>query len=325
MGRLSGQVAVVTGSGRGLGRAYARSLAEAGAAVVVNDKGTELNGTGTSTGPAESVVAEIKAAGGKAVANYEDVSDFKAAGRIVEAAVKHFGRLDLMITNAGADRRGPILDLTPEDWDATLKIHLYGSIYCAIQAGRVMRDQKSGAIIIITSEAFYAYPKRLAPYAVSKGGTYALMHALSQELQPFGVSVNAISPAGRSRQIEDYFRNRLSETAGLTEEQVEAFIVKSQDPALLGPLAAFLATPEGRKVTGKVFALRGDRVSLMPPPIETTLAHAPSGQWDLDSMVAVLPGLLPVGLSEVASPRRRRAQASRPGARINATEAGQER
>ncbi len=182
--RLDGQVAVVTGSGRGLGRAYALALAAEGAAVVVNDKGTELNGTGASTTPAETVVREIKAAGGKAVANYEDVSDFNAAGRIVEAALKNFGRLDVMITNAGADRRGPILDLTPEDWEATLRIHLFGSINCAVQAGRVMREQKSGAIIIITSSAFYSpsYPMKLGPYAVSKGGTYALMDALSQEL-----------------------------------------------------------------------------------------------------------------------------------------------
>ena len=288
--RLAGQVAAVTGSGRGLGRAYAMALAAEGGAVVVNGKGTELNGTGTSTTPAETVVQEIKAAGGKALANYEDVSDFAAAGRIVEAAVRHFGRLDVMITNAGADRRAPILDLKPEDWELTLKIHLFGSINCAIQAGRVMREQRSGAIIIITSEAFYRHPMQLAPYAVSKGGTYGLMEALSQELQPLGISVNAISPSGRSRQLDEYFRRSFP---NLPEDQLQVRMNSAQDPALLGPLAVFLATPEGRKITGQVFMMRKDLVAILEPPKETFLAHASSGHWDADGLIRILPGLLP--------------------------------
>ncbi len=292
--RLTGQVAVVTGSGRGLGRAYAMALAAEGAAVVVNDKGTELNGTGTSTTPAETVVQEIKAAGGKALANYEDVADFKAAGRIVEAAVKHFGRLDVMITNAGADRRGPILDLTPEDWETTLRIHIFGSINCAVQAGRVMREQKSGAIIIITSNAFYApaYPMRLGPYAVAKGGTYALMEALSQELKPLGISVNAISPGGRTRQSDNYFGVHVAHVAGLTKEQAEARMAAVPPTELMGPLAVFLATAEGRKITGKTFTLHGDRVGQLTPPVETILAHASSGEWDTDGLVSLLPRLV---------------------------------
>ncbi len=293
--RLVGQVAVVTGAGRGLGRSYAMALAAEGAAVVVNDKGTALNGTGTDQSPAASVVAEIKAAGGKALANYEDVSDFKAAGRIVEAAVKTFGRLDVMITNAGADRRGPILDLEPEDWETTLRIHLFGSINCAIQAGRVMRDQKSGSIIIITSSAFQppAYPMRLAPYTVAKGGTYALMEALSQELKPYGISVNAISPGGRTRQTDNFFSVYVKAVAGLTEEQAEARMAAGPSPDLMGPLAVFLALPEGRKVTGKVFVIRRDLVGQLLPPIESPIAVASSGTWDVDGLVSVLPRLVP--------------------------------
>ena len=301
--RLSGQVAAVTGAGRGLGRAYALALAAEGAAVVVNDKGTAIDGMGADQEPAEQVVREIVAMGGKAVASYDDVSDFKAAGRIVEAALKNFGRLDVMIPNAGADRRGPILDFTPEEWERTLKIHLFGSINCAVQAGRAMRDQgRGGAITIITSEAFYVYPRQLAPYAVSKGGTYSLMRGLAHELEPFGISVNAISPSGRTRQTDEYTREHLARTANLTEAEIEKRLAASQGPEVVGPLAVFLATAEGRRITGRVFALRRDSLSMLLPPQETLVARAPSGHWDVEELVKTVPQLVKPGLEEVPSP-----------------------
>ena len=193
-GRLDGQAAVITGAGRGIGRAYALALAEEGASVVVNDLGGDIEGLGKSSTPADDVVREIEGAGGRAVANYDDVTDFEAAGRIVQAAVFSFGRVDVIITNAGMDRRGNLYELTADDWDATLKVHVYGSFNCSWHAANHMREQGSGAIINVASAAVYMGVPQRSAYCASKGAIYGMMRTLSQELEPFGVSVNCIMP-----------------------------------------------------------------------------------------------------------------------------------
>jgi NAD(P)-dependent dehydrogenase (short-subunit alcohol dehydrogenase family) len=275
--RLNGQVAVVTGAGRGLGRAYARALAAAGAKVVVNDRDAQ---------PASSVVDEIVAKGGEAVACVEAVGTRAAAKRVVAAATTAFGRLDVMITNAGADRRGPVLDLSDEDWEFTFTTHLFGSVYCSVEAARLMRDQgHGGAIINITSDAFYMGMATLAPYCASKGGIYGLMRVLAVELAPLGISVNAIAPPSTRTEPMMAFADSLTDM-GLTEEQVAAFKATIQEPEDVAPLAVYLATAEGRKLSGQVLGLTRQELSRLNPPIQSAPLRREQGPWDVEALTA---------------------------------------
>jgi 3-oxoacyl-[acyl-carrier protein] reductase len=278
--RLEGQVAVVTGAGRGLGRAYALALAAEGAKVVVNDRDAE---------PASSVVEEIRAKDGEAVVCVEAVGTRAAAERLVGAAVNAFGRLDVMITNAGADRRGPILDLSDEDWEFTLTTHLFGSLYCSVEAARAMRDQGHGGTIInVTSDAFYMGMATLAPYCASKGGIYGLMRVLAVELAPLGISVNAIAPPSTRTEPMLAFADSLADM-GLSEEQVAAFKSTIQEPQDVAPVAVYLATEEGRKLSGQVLGLTHDEFSVLSPPSHSAPVRRDQGPWDVDALIAATP------------------------------------
>ena len=256
-GKLEGQRVVVTGSGRGLGRAYVLAMAAEGAQVVVNDRDRE---------PAEAVVAEITAAGGTATVCAEAMGTRAAASAVVAVAAEHFGGLDVMITNAGADRRGPLLDLSDDDWEFTIRTHVFGSIFCSVEAAKAMRDQgRGGAIVNVTSDAFYMGLATLAPYCVSKGGTYALMHALAAELSPYGISVNAIAPPATRTEPMMAYVDSLS-AMGLTDEQLAGFKDAIVEPEDVAPLAVFLAGPEGRTLTGTVLSMTGAGLTVLRGP-----------------------------------------------------------
>jgi NAD(P)-dependent dehydrogenase (short-subunit alcohol dehydrogenase family) len=277
--KLDGQVAVVTGAGRGLGRAYALALSAEGASVVVNDRDDE---------PAASVVKEIVAGGGTAVVCVEAVGSRPAAVRVVRAAVDAFGRLDVMITNAGADRRGSVLDLSDEDWEVTLSTHLFGSIYCSVEAARVMRDQgQGGAIINVTSDAFHMGVGTLAPYCTSKGGIYGLMRVLAVELGPLGISVNAIAPPSTRTEPMLAFADSLA-AMGLPDEQVAAFKATIQEPEDVAPLAVFLASAEGRKLSGAVLSLTREEFMVLNPPNYSAPVRRDHGPWTVDEVIAAV-------------------------------------
>jgi len=277
--KLEGQVAVVTGAGRGLGRAYALALSAEGASVVVNDRDDE---------PAASVVKEIASGGGTAVVCGEAVGSRPAAARVVRAAVDAFGRLDVMITNAGADRRGSVLDLSDEDWEVTLRTHLFGSIYCSVEAARVMREQgQGGAIINITSDAFHMGVGTLAPYCTSKGGIYGLMRVLAVELGPLGISVNAIAPPSTRTEPMLAFADSLA-AMGLPDEQVAAFKATIQEPEDVAPLAVFLASAEGRKLSGAVLSLTHEEFMVLDPPNYSAPVRQDHGPWTVDEVIAAV-------------------------------------
>ncbi len=280
---LEGQVAVVTGSGRGLGRAYARALAAEGAMVVVNDRDEE---------PARAVAAEITAAGGRAIASTEAVGTRAAATSLVHSALDAFGRIDIMITNAGADRRGPVLDLTDEDWEATLTTHLYGSVFCSVEAARAMRDGgEGGAIINVTSDAFHVGVPTLAPYCVSKGGIYSLTITLAGELAPFGINVNAIAPPSTRTEPMMAYADSLTNLA-LSEDHVAAFKATIQEPEDVAPLAVLLASPAGRQLSGKVLGLTRNELTLLSPPGPSVVARIDDGPFSTAQLVAAVPSLV---------------------------------
>jgi NAD(P)-dependent dehydrogenase (short-subunit alcohol dehydrogenase family) len=278
-GRLDGQVAAITGAGRGLGRAYALAYAREGAAVVVNDKDAE---------PAAAVVEEIGTAGGRAAGCIAAVGTPEAAAAIVGTAVEHFGRLDVMITNAGADRRGPVLELQADDWELTLRTHLFGMIYCSVEAARAMRRQGEGGVIInVTSSAFYGGVPDLAPYGVAKGGVYGLMRALAVELAPFGIAVNGVAPPLTATAPALAFVASLGEK-GLPPEQLDAMREAMPEPDEVAAITVFLATELGRRLSGQLFTMTKDELTVIGPPNHDLTVAAPGPAWTIDDLATAV-------------------------------------
>jgi NAD(P)-dependent dehydrogenase (short-subunit alcohol dehydrogenase family) len=278
-GVLDGHVAVITGSGRGLGRAYALAYAREGARLVVND---------VDAASAASVADEIVALGGEAVASGDTVAEPSGAEAIVAAAVERFGRIDVMITNAGADRRGPVLDLDPADWEFTLRAHLFGSIHCSVAAGRAMRGQGGGGVIVnVCSAAFYVGTATLAPYGVAKGGIYGLMRSLAGELAPFGISVNAVAPPLTATTPALAFVDSLADM-GLTAEQVEAMRSSMPQPEDVALITVFLATPEGRRLSGRLLTMGKDELAVIGAPESGRPVRAAGERWTLEELGAAV-------------------------------------
>ncbi len=282
-GVLDGQVAVITGAGRGLGRAYALAYAREGARLVVND---------LDAGSAASVVEEIVALGGEAVASCDSVGEPAGACGMVAMAVEGFGRIDVMITNAGADHRGAVLDLEPDDWEFTLRTHLFGSIHCSIEAGRAMRTQAGGgAIVNVCSAAFYVGTPTLAPYGAAKGGIYGLMRALAAELRPLRISVNGVAPPLTATGPALAFVDSLT-GMGLSADQVEAMRSTMPQPEDIAAITVFLATPAGRRLSGQLFTMTKDELTVIDPPGGGRLVRAPGERWTLEALSAAVPGLV---------------------------------
>jgi NAD(P)-dependent dehydrogenase (short-subunit alcohol dehydrogenase family) len=278
-GVLDGQVAVITGAGRGLGRAYALAYAHEGARLVVND---------VDAASAASVVDEIAALGGDAVASVDTVAEPSGAEAIVAAGVERFGRIDVMITNAGADRRGPVLDLDPADWEFTLRAHLFGSIHCSVAAGRAMRGQDGGGVIVnVCSAAFYAGTATLAPYGVAKGGIYGLMRSLAGELAPFDITVNAVAPPLTATAPALAFVDSLADM-GLTAEHVEAMRSSMPQPEDVALITVFLATPEGRRLSGRLLTMGKDELGVIRPPDGGRTVRAAGERWTLEGLGAAV-------------------------------------
>jgi NAD(P)-dependent dehydrogenase (short-subunit alcohol dehydrogenase family) len=241
VGLLDGRVAVITGSGRGIGREFALSMASEGAKVVVNDVGVSLDGRGSDEDPAANVCKEIEALGGEAVPSYDSVTEFDAAARIIGTAVDAFGTIDILVNNAGIVRDRTLVKMSEEDFDAVIGVHLKGSFNCARHAAPLMKDQGYGRIINISSSAGLRGNFGQTNYGAAKAALMGLTFVWSMELGRYGVTVNAVAPAGGTRM-----------TASLYERSGRTEVPPEQDPALNAPLVTFLASERAGHVNGQI-------------------------------------------------------------------------
>ncbi|MCR6031061.1 SDR family NAD(P)-dependent oxidoreductase [Nocardioides sp. zg-579] len=257
---LDGRVAIVTGAGRGIGRAHALELARHGASVVVNDYGVSLSGEGTGETPAESVVAEIEAMGGQAVANAADVADFAAAEAMVHQAVEVFGGLDILVNNAGFVRDRMLVNTSEEEWDAVIRVHLKGHFAPLRHAGAYWRAEakagrtRAARVVNTSSGAGLQGSIGQATYSAAKAGIAGLTLVAAAELGRYGVTVNAIAPVARTRMTEGAF-----DTSAMPEPEDNS------------PLVAWLASEDAGDVTGRVIEIEGGTITL-----ENAWAHGPS-------------------------------------------------
>ena len=256
---LGGKVAVVSGAGGGIGREIALAMALAGAKVVINDIGASLTGEGASATPAEQTRAIIRQRGGEAAISTESVAEWASAQRIVEAALDHFGRVDIVVNNAGILRDVIFHKMSPEDWLAVINVHLNGSFFLSRAAAPHFRAQESGAYVHMTSTSGLIGNFGQANYAAAKLGITALSKSIALDMQRYNVRSNCIAPFAWSRMTS-------SIPAETPEQQARVAKIQQMTPEKNAPMAVFLASDAARDVTGQVFAVRHNEIFLMSSP-----------------------------------------------------------
>jgi 3-oxoacyl-[acyl-carrier protein] reductase len=303
--RLKGKVAIVTGAGRGLGRAEALLLASEGAKVVVNDLGGSRDGTGGAASPADSVVGEIKGKGGEAVANYDSVTTAEGGENIVNTAVKAFGRLDILVNNAGILRDRMIFNMTAEEWDLVIKVHLYGTFNCTRPACVVMKQQKSGRIINTSSESGLGAVGQ-ANYSAAKEGIVGFTRTVARDMGRYGVTCNAIRPRAATRLT---IAPEMAEAIEKASAEGKPMPVGKELTAILplpeeiAPFVIFLATDAAANINGCTFFAGGSQISLMSDPVVTKTIYNKTGAFTLDDLLAIVPGSLAAGLVNPSPPQ----------------------
>ena len=251
--RLEGRAAIVTGAGRGIGREIALAMARQGASVVVNDLGASVTGEGADKSPGEETVGLITQAGGKAVLNGDSVADWDAAQRIVKTATDAFGRVDIVVNNAGILRDVIFHKMTPEDWNAVIGVHLNGSFYVSRAAAPVFREQGSGAFIHMTSTSGLIGNFGQANYSAAKLGIAGLSKSIALDMARFGVRSNAIASFAWSRMIG-------SIPTDTPEQQARVAKLKAMTPDKIAPMAVYLASDAAKDVTGQIFGVRNNEI-----------------------------------------------------------------
>ena len=275
---LKGKVVVVTGAGGGIGRDIALQCAAQGAKVVVNDIGASVSGEGGDAGPAQKVVAEIVAAGGQAVAHTDSVAEVSAAGRIIQAAMDTYGRIDGVVNNAGILRDRFFHKMSVDEFDAVIKVHLYGAFYVSRAAANHFKEQGSGAYVHMTSTSGLIGNFGQANYAAAKLGIAALSKSIALDMMKFNVRSNCIAPFAWSRMIG-------SIPTDTPEQQARVAKIQQMTPAKIAPIAVYLASDAAKDVNGQIFAVRNNEIFLMSQPRPERSVHRSEG-WTAETVAS---------------------------------------
>lgn len=281
---VAGKVVVVTGAGGGIGRDIALAMAREGAKVVVNDIGASVSGEGQDAGPAQKVVDEIRAAGGEAAANTDSVSEAASAGRIVQSAIDQFGRIDVVVNNAGILRDRFFHKMSVDEWDAVIKVHLYGGFYVSRAAATHFKEQQSGNFIHMTSTSGLIGNFGQANYSAAKLGIAALSKSIALDMQKFNVRSNCIAPFAWSRMIG-------SIPTETPEEQARVDRIKQMTPAKIAPLAVALASDQSANTNGQIFAVRNNEIFLISQPRPVRSVQRGEGWTPQNVLSHALPAL----------------------------------
>ena len=282
-GILTGKVAVVTGAGRGIGREIALGMAAQGASVIVNDLGVALDGEGVDSTPAQQTVNDILALGGQAAANFESVAEWDSAQAMIASAIENFGRIDIVVNNAGILRDTIFHKMGPDEWDAVIKVHLYGSFNISRAAATHFREQSSGAFVHMVSTSGLIGSIGQANYAAAKLGIAGLSRSIAMDMSRFNVRSNCISPSAFSRMIES--------VPGASPEEKAAAMEKRRQmtrPDQIAPLAVFLASDAASDISGQIFGARGNEIYLYNQPRPIRTLHRSEG-WTPEALAAQLP------------------------------------
>jgi NAD(P)-dependent dehydrogenase (short-subunit alcohol dehydrogenase family) len=281
---LKGKAAVVTGAARGIGREIAMLMASLGARVVVNDYGGSEVGGGEASAPADEVVSEIKKAGGEAVANYDSVASMAGGQSIIKTCVSAFGRVDIVVNNAGILRDRMIFNMSEEEWDAVIDTHLKGTFAVTRAAAPIMREQKWGRVINMTSTSGLIGNVGQANYAAAKLGILGLTKVTALDMARYNVTANCISPFAWTRMI-----GTIPTETEAQKARVEK--IKKMSPAHIAPMAAFLASDGAKDVTGQIFGVRGKEIMLFGHERPIMRVHHAEG-WTPDRIADMFPGTL---------------------------------
>ncbi|PIU23500.1 MAG: 3-hydroxyacyl-CoA dehydrogenase [Chloroflexi bacterium CG08_land_8_20_14_0_20_45_12] len=308
--KLKGKNAVVTGAGRGIGREIALALAAEGAKVVVVDPGVSRGGEGTDLAPADEVVAEIKKRGGKAVASYNSVADFKAAEGIIKQCVDSFGHIDILINGAGILREKMVWNLSEEDWDMVITVHLKGTFNCSRHAAGFMREQRYGRIISLTSDAWRGTVGQ-SNYGAAKGGIVSFTRSIARELGRYGVTCNCVAPMAATRmtlteEVKAGWRKRY-EAGLITKEHLDE-LLNMPGPEYIPPVVTYLASDKAGNINGQVFHIEKGRVAIYSEPVEVRAIYKTEagGMWTFGDLEQAVPKTLLVGYVNPAPQEEKR-------------------
>ena len=282
---LKDKVAIVTGSGRGVGKGVAQLMAQEGAKVVVVDPGVNVDGSGEDQSIAETVVAEIKAAGGSAVACTESVVTMDGGEKIVQTAIDEFGKLDIVVTCAGILRDRMIFNMSEQEWDDVIAVHLKGTFTIVKHASILFRQQRSGRIITFSSQSGLVGNSGQANYGAAKSGIAGFTKVVAKDMGRYGVTANSIAPRATTRMIgaipdsANEIRAR-GGVAGLANPDE----LNNLDPDDIAPFVAYLASDYAHNINGQTFLVYGKDISLMSQPRPQASIYNPEGLWDLDTL-----------------------------------------
>lgn len=306
MGMLDGKVAVVTGAGRGIGRGVALGLAAAGAKVVVNDLGVDLHGQDPTASLASQVAGEIRAAGGAAIASSDSITEWSTAERLIQTAVREFGGIDIVVTCAGILRDRMIFNMSEEDFDSVLAVHLKGTFNCLRHAAPLMRQQRAGRIITFASgSGLFGNPGQ-ANYGAAKSAIGGLTKVAARDLGKYGVTVNSICPVAATRMTltpEVLQAREIRKQQGIVREEKALAQLENLAPEDIAPMVVFLASDAAAHVNGQFFLCAGGSISLLSQPRAIKTIFKEDDAWTLAELEEIVPLTLAEGLLNPAPPR----------------------